>query len=110
MDEFLVFLSENWKWLVALGLAIAEILFVVLKKRVKVFDSIKEIILSILPSYINVAEQLSPYGEEKKEFVFESVVKYLTNKFDNFDVNSYVDFIKDSIESILSTPQKKGVK
>lgn len=109
MDQVLVFLSDNWKWLLEIVLAIASILIVILRKKVKVYESVKEYILSMLPYYINFAESLYDSGFDKKTFVYDAIVAFLKGKFGNFDESKYVDFIKDSIESILSTPQKKGV-
>lgn len=110
MDQIFEFIIENWKWLLEIAFAIAGILVVVLKRKVKVFDSIKEIILSVLPAYISVAENSFDDGQVKKSFVLSSIQEFLENKFGNIDMDLYIDFIEDSIESILSTPQKKGVK
>lgn len=108
MENFINFITENWRWLLATILAIVNILLVIFKRKVKVYDSVKEIILSVLPSFINIAEDLATGGEFKKQFVIDSVSNLLINKFANINVDNYNQFISDSIESILATPRKKG--
>ena len=109
MNEFLVFMSDNWKWILTLFLSIVNILICSLRKRTKIVDSVKEYILKWLPTFIRLAEDIGNLsGEEKKEVVLQFVKENVSKNFDGIDLDCYIDFINDSIESILSTPQKKG--
>lgn len=71
-------------------------------------------ILEKLPSIVSYVEGLNfSSGVEKKEAAISLSVQLISKKFgvlkekDNISV---VEFISNQIESILSTPEKKGVK
>lgn len=101
MKEFIL---NNWKTILLICFAIAELLVLVLKKSVKV-DSTDSKISRLVAFYISVAERLIGKGQGavKKSYVIESVKDFL--KLDS----SYDEVISTYIENILSTPQKKGI-
>lgn len=98
MKEFVI---QNWKTLVVLAFAIAEVILLIFKKTIKL-DTTKEKILNSLPVCIHLAEQLFESGSLKKDFVIKTVKEI-------FSLDSSFDsFIGSAIEKILSTPEKKG--
>ena len=89
--------------------AIVTLVIWFIKKRpVKVVDTFKEKILAQLPYIIAKAEQeIGPGNGEKK---LQFVIDYFTWSFAQEGLtlaDSYIKFIKSSVENILSTPQKK---
>lgn len=112
MEKIILFIVENWRLLVeCASVILALVLFILRKRPVKVFDSVKDTIWSILPSLINEAEKVFPEsgkGVEKGQFVVGAVWKYLHDTYAIDDFDFYTDFIKSAVEYILSTPQKKG--
>ena len=108
MKEFFDFIAENWKILLAIGLAIANLLVCIFRKKVKVVDSIREFILDHLPMFISSAEKLFSKGSDKKRFVLDSINQLLKINF-SVGIEDYIDFVDLAIEKILSTPEKKGI-
>lgn len=107
MDQLVLFIQNNWQNILTLVLTFATLLLTIFKKRIKVVESIKQFILERLPLFIDTAEKLFEDGEKKKAFVISQIVQLVEKTF-GCDIDEYVDFISDSIESILATPQKKG--
>lgn len=108
MKEFFDFIAENWKILLAIGLAVANLLVCIFRKKVKVVDSIREFILDHLPMFISSAENLFSKGSDKKHFVVDSIDRLLHVNF-GVGIEDYIDFVDLAIEKILSTPEKKGI-
>ena len=107
MKEFFV---ENYKLLIMIAVLILEVVIFLLKKRPQVnySDHIKSLIDEFAPAFINLAEMSKASGNEKMSFV----VQQLLDKCDKFilpkDRLFWTDYIVSKVESILSTPQKKG--
>lgn len=110
MDAFLNYLKSNWDFLVILLVAIANIIIGLFRKKVKVSDVFSGLLME-LPSYINVAEGQALSGEAKYTAVLSMCIRYLmsvTGLSSEECTEKYSVLIDTAIESILSTPQKKG--
>ena len=111
----LEFLQTYWK-IIAVGvLSLLDIILIILNRRkpVKVYDSVHQAILYILPSLIKSAEQsysAAGQGENKLSMVLELVRNYLASMYGMSleDAAGYDEFVKKCVEDILSTPTKKG--
>ena len=104
------FLRENWRWILEIGLVICSaVLFILRKKPVKVVDTLKEVIIRVLPALINLAEhQLDLTGCEKMDFVLSKLKQYLIGLgYGDELISRYLSFAEEQAELILSTPQKK---
>lgn len=115
MEKILEFLASHYKLIVLCIVVIFEVVLICLNRRkpVKVVDAITTTIQDVLPSLILVAEQSfrgQQQGANKLMMVLELVHNYLRSKygFSTEQVLEYDDYIKNKIEAILSTPQKKG--
>lgn len=108
MKNVLGWLLENWKILLALILALANLFVCIFRKKVKVVDSIREFILDHLPMFISSAEKLFSNGSDKRQFVLDSVDQLLKINF-SVGIDDYIEFVELAIEKILSTPEKKGI-
>ena len=108
MQEILVFILENWQWMVeVIAAIIALVLFIVRKKPVKVLDTVKECISRLLPYVIKEAEKTDLKGEDKMVFALQTLYALLKDFGYEEVYNNYRDFAREQIELILSTPQKK---
>lgn len=104
------FIKENWQLILEVAvLVVSVVMFLVRKKPVKVVDSLKEVIVRILPALIVMAEnQDGLKGSDKLKFVLDELKKVLTELGYSGDVLSqYLPFAAEQVEVILSTPQKK---
>lgn len=85
------------------------ILFRLSCKSSKVFVAL----FTKLPDFINEAEQMGfTAGDNKLQYVLQQSLAYLivlTGKSAKKIVSQYSSLVSSTIESILSTPQKKGV-
>lgn len=108
MDQIFLFITENWKLLIALALAVANLFVAIFRKKVKVVDNIPGFILDHLPMFITSAEKMISGGSNKKEFVLSSIDELLRIHF-GVGIEDYIDFVDQAIEKILATPQKKGI-
>lgn len=107
MNQVIEWIIQNYK-LVVYGLCTLIIfLCTVLPKKVKVQDTVKEAILSMLPDLIVKVEEPGN-GREKLKAVVEMCAAAISKIFPGVSVNQYIGFIKQSVEAILKTPQKKG--
>lgn len=114
MRNFIDFILTYWREiLLCLSFIVSFILSLIrfVKKPVKVYDTLKEIIVRILPALINLAElQIDYSGDKKKEFVIAKLVESLKDLGYGDDViTQYLRFAGEQVEIILSTPQKKEV-
>lgn len=107
------FLKTYWKFFALVLLVILDLLLVILNRRkpVKVFDSVHQTILSVLPDLIKSAEAsfASGHGSEKLEMVKQLVYQLLMSVYglSAIDTQKYDAFITAQVEKVLSTPQKK---
>lgn len=114
MREILDFLVSHWKLIALAVLLILDLVLIILNRRkpVKVFDSVHQVITSILPQLIKDAEAcyVRGHGSEKLSMVKELVFNYLRACYgmSTDEALQYDDYISKQIEAILSCPQKKG--
>lgn len=109
MKEFII---ENWYYLALLFIALLNMIILLCKKsKIVQTDSVYGQLLSILPTMIRKAEQPDLTGGEKRHLVINLAIDWLC-RMTGLDVGScrekYYSKVSDDIESILSTPQKKG--
>lgn len=110
MEIFGIYIS--WELIGTLLLLLIDVvlLFIsIFKKKVKFADAAKEFILEHLPTCIVLSEKIGISGESKKENCL-FMMNDLLEKAGYPCPSRYEKFIKEQIESILCTPQKKGVK
>ena len=112
LNAIWLFVCDHYHVFIDLALAIFVLLVTLLSKKVKVIDTIKGFITQCLPTAINEAEKRfgSGQGQEKLSFVIDLLVSYISDKYDLPEatvIRLYHSFIHKSVESILTTPQKK---
>lgn len=112
----LEFLRTYWK-IIALGLLVvldAVLIFLNRRKPTKIYDSVHQTIISVLPDLINSAEAsfASGQGENKLQMVLQLVYQVLVSIYGMSlnDAMKYESFITQKVEAILSTPHKKEEK
>lgn len=106
------FFRNYWREILEIGTICISILICCLKKRpVKVVDTIKELILKVLPAYVISAESSGLKGADKLELVLNYLHEFLREMGYGDDIISqYLPYAKQQVELILTTPHKKGEK
>lgn len=106
----LEFLQTYWREIVEVVLLLATFLVALCKKKVKVYDSVSDLVLNILPGAINLAERElgAGNGKDKLNFVLNFVEEWLKTNYPEAKFASYKSLIIKQVEAILATPQKKG--
>lgn len=105
------FLIQNWRLILEVALVVISVVLLIVKKKpVNVVDTIKEIIVRILPALINQAEMIVGLsGQDKLRLVLDALSKVLKDDgFGDDVIKSYLPFAQEQVEIILSTPTKKG--
>lgn len=111
MKQFFDFIVQYWQYFsVGIVLLLNILLFILKKKPVLVQDSLKQVLLTLLPGFIAGAEKAigAGSGETKLALVLNAVDEWLRNNGFTF-TPELRSFIHQSIENILSTPQKKEI-
>lgn len=114
-DLVLDFIVDNWYYLLSILILLLSFIISVVRKRANsnLVDSVKSSLLELLPSFISLAEVSEVPGEDKKNFVINLALDRISSllgcKLSDADKSYWVSFISSSLESILSTPQKKSV-
>ncbi len=109
------FIVDNWYYLLSILILFLSFIISIVRKRANsnLVDSVKSSLLELLPSFISLAEVSEVPGEDKKNFVInlalDRISSLLGYKLSDADKSYWVNFITSSLESILSTPQKKSV-
>lgn len=103
------FIIANWKILLIAVLIVIDIILTIVFKKTKMTDNVLTFIMSIIPGLINKVEEPGN-GEDKLLAVITFCLSMLKDKFGMTDeqAQAYVPVIRNFIEKILSTPQKKG--
>lgn len=115
MIEFISFIKEYKEVILSSVCLILTLICILVKRKPKTIDEfyllMDEVIVK-LPSFINSVE-VSGNGLDKKRKVLSSALSLLTKKLGRdlsiAESEYFVSKISNSIEMILSTPQKKGV-
>lgn len=114
-DLVLDFIVDNWYYLLSILILLLSFIISIVRKRANsnLIDSVKSSLLELLPSFISLAEVSEVPGEDKKNFVINLALDRISSllgcKLSDTDRAYWVSFISTSLESILSTPQKKSV-
>lgn len=109
------FICDNWYYLLSILILLLSFIISIVRKRANsnLVDSVKSSLLELLPSFISLAEVSEVPGEDKKNFVINLALDRISSllgcKLSDADKSYWVSFISSSLESILSTPQKKSV-
>lgn len=117
MDFNLIFdfICNNWYYLLSILILLLSFIISLVRKRANsnLIDSVKSSLLELLPSFISLAEVSEVPGEDKKTFVINLALDRISSllgcNLSDTDRAYWVSFISSSLESILSTPQKKSV-
>ena len=107
------FIAQNYWVMIEIFLTLVSLIIVILKRTKLVsLDTPFEKLLEKLPELIKRAEILSKDGKVKRNYVLSVSYSYLadlTGKPVEEISGIYCDRILTAIESILETPEKKGV-
>lgn len=103
------FIVKYYREIIDLLLVITSlVLFVVRKKPIKVVDTLREVVIRLVPGAILAAEKQELKGDGKKTFALSVIRGVLTDMGYDF-TDELVEFASEQIEVVLSTPQKKGI-
>lgn len=111
MKEFLI---KNWYYIVLAVLAACSFIFSVYMAKKKgnsnLLDSVKEALLENMPYWIVISESMAS-GEDKRNNVISLGIalasKMLGKKLNADEIGYFEAFIKEQLEKVLATPQKK---
>lgn len=107
MQELINLLITYWKPIVGLLFTITGFIIALLKKRP--VTTIVDDIYQYAVKAINEVEKSGILGASQKlAAAVQDVVYMLLKKYPTLDTDNYRQIIVQVIESILSTPQKKG--
>lgn len=113
MEQFVDFICNHWDLILSVAVFILSFILALLKKKpVEVVESLKGMLMQLLPYWINEAEAKFPdpkSGNDKINFVIHRASEWFEQQGFKFGL-FYNGFVKDQVEQILSTPKKKGVK
>jgi len=110
LDVIFDFILKNWKVILFLLLLLIDVIIALVSGN-KGKSNILFSLLLKLPEFINLAEKEFKDGRLKYTKVFSLCIDYLTSLtgFNESKVCAkYSKLIDNAIESILSTPEKKG--
>lgn len=112
MTQVLDFIKAYYREIIEVIAIVASVIICCIRKKpVKVVDTIKEIIVRVLPVFIVQAEASGLKGADKLELVLSLVKGFLREmNYGDDIISQYLSFTKEQVELILTTPQKKGVK
>lgn len=113
---FLNFLRDNWKVILEVLLLVISFMIIVFRKKTKVIipESVTSKLFCNLPVWIDQVEELigPGKGDKKLQEVLKKALYFVCNETGIAMAElpaSFSSYIIEQIESILSTPQKKGV-
>lgn len=107
VQKIISFILAN-RELIAVGLfGIVELIVFLVKKRP--LDAVKTSVMQLVVKLILEVEKIQPegHGPEKKKVVMEGINAWLKENFPQL-VGHYDGFVSELIETILTTPVKKG--
>lgn len=113
MRSCIKFIVDNWEIFSLIFTVLIEVtVFCIIRIRKKSKVDFSEIVANI-PQFIAMAEEIvgAGSGSVKNTYVTSMVSQLmLQGGYSLKEVNSKTDYIKECIENILSTPQKKGAQ
>lgn len=106
MQEIFNFCLENWRLLVSVTSLTISIVICCLRKRplTDIYTMLGQWCLTA----VNLAEKTTYKGQEKLDFAKGIVFKIFSDTYPDLKVSNYEKSIEIIIETILTTPQKKG--
>lgn len=105
------FLKNYWFELLIIVITIVSVVVAAIRKKPSTAsEQVKNMIAEVLPGFINLAEASGVKGTAKLLFVIDSVMKRIKAYTSSKDEQYWMSYIKSQVESMLSTPQKKGVQ
>ena len=109
-NQILQFIIDNWQFFGSILLSLITFIVLVCKKKTKVVDAINIVIQKLVVDFVKLAEEKfgAGNGQTKHNFVFNGCVSYIREYFPEINPHDYYSLINETIEDILSTPQKKG--
>lgn len=114
MEDFVKFLNDYKEIIVGVLCLLSTLLCIILKRRPQTIEDLVYIVNDVcnkLPEIINSVERPG-FGEDKKNEVERKALLYVSralgHSLTRSERNYAIAEIDVSIESILSTPQKKG--
>ena len=112
MKDVIGWILNHWDVVSSCGLLLLSVVFFLLKKKpTNIVDFTTTFLLNNLPNWITEAECLygSGHGQEKLSYVLTSAARFFSVNGLDFDLR-YQKIVKEGVEKILNTPQKKEVK
>jgi hypothetical protein len=116
MEEFKEFLINYWQFLASGVLfIIATVIGIVrMKKKGMTFQEILSgILMEQIPLWISMSETTGGSGEQKKVAVLNKALNYCSSKLgrqlSETESQMIISYVSEKIETVLATPQKKGV-
>lgn len=113
MNQFVEFMRDNWKFVVALVFCIVEIVFIFVKRKPKSIDDFKCVLAeveSIVPELV-ISRERPGEGELKKKEVIGSCIKLVERRLGRGLSDNEKSLIESSIdkkvEVVLTTPTRK---
>ena len=112
MKDIVIFIQNYWRLILEACICIASFVFCLCRKKpIKVVDTLKEVIVRVLPSLICAVEKTGLKGSDKLNFLLQELAKVLKElNYGDDVIAQYLPFAIEQVELILSTPQKKGIK
>lgn len=112
MERILKFVVNHWELVSSLLILIVTGVIQLFKKKpVTVVDSLKAVIMKIIPLAISATEiNCVKKGSEKLDHCLDIVYGAVKDEITLSEFNkNYKKFVVDQIEMVLATPQKKEV-
>jgi hypothetical protein len=112
MEKVITFIVDHWRLIADVCAALFCLVMFLLRKRpIDVVDGLYSSLNKVVPGFITYAE--SKYGAgkgtEKLDCVVDLAVAYINKLYPGLsDLSDYIEYVKNQVEVILSTPQKKG--
>ena len=116
LAELKKFLIQNWQLIAsAILFIVATVIGIIrMKKKGMTFQEILSgILMEQIPLFVSMAETKGGTGEEKRVWVLNKALNYASSKIGRpltqTESDMIISYVTEKIESVLATPQKKGV-
>lgn len=113
--EIVNFLRDYWQYISVAILALIDFVVILVKRRPSSKDELinaSKSVLTYLPRIINIFEEKDLSGAAKKEGVLQNCLTLIEARLGRelyaSEVKKFYDVFSNEIETILSTPTKKG--
>lgn len=117
-ETFKNFIVDNWQFISIALVILCNIILIFIKRKEKrsTFDAALENVISAIPMYVIEAENKfgNGHGSEKYEYVKDLcsslVFNELGRELTKTEKKWFDGHVKQTIDFVLTAPQKKGVK